>query len=340
MSKSGSGRFARLRNSLTRSVTKSKQPAASQDTPAAELPLDSTPIPPAMTPNDFDLTEFHRRKQAMIDSDFATAGGKPLSETPSTVEQAAERFFAHLVDTCQVDPSQPFLLTKEVYTNSTLFKTMTTMPKGAILHTHGVSTVDFAKLTLRLCQDVRAWVWEGPSAEDESVVHRGFEFSREGPPALPKGATKNEWVNCAAMYAKSGETYRQQLESYITMDKTRPSTEGWDMLKDFWSRVGGIVRNATIWFGAEPEDGLLWTVFEDLLATGVTYVEIKEVISMSYYDIDKPEKGEFVYVQVDEFVGLRSASRAGSDNAAWGTAGNITCTTFYYWVFERLVHRW
>merc|ERR1719362_1873645 len=87
------------------------------------------------------------------------AGFQALSPDEERVDGLLRRHIAALPDAAV---QNSFLSQKPVYESSALFKLLHHMPKGAVLHAHGIATGDFQELARRLkASDGKAWTYVG-----------------------------------------------------------------------------------------------------------------------------------------------------------------------------------
>lgn len=199
----------------------------------------------------------------------SVASYQPLTADEVRLNEVLSRQIAELPNAAI---ERSFLLEKPTYEKSALFKMLQRMPKGAVLHTHGIASGNFTELARRIkASEGKVWTYIG---ED-----------KRGPPHfLPTNTFKaqtqspgTEWVRADLMHAD--EIYKQ-----LTLPAGLENVEAnWSEFLACWDRVNGLARCCDFYYG---ENGFLWHILEDQWRTGVWYIEIKEALFSQYFRYD------------------------------------------------------
>jgi len=205
-----------------------------------------------------------------------------------------------------VDPRQDLLWSKDAVAGSKLFSVISRMPKGAMLHTHGIATGPFEDLVEILRKDRRVFVYVG--AEDKRASHPGARATipsgqKDGAPPPVNGeiryltnteaqvATKDSWRSASSFY-------KHELLSMLRIPKDTPRTKRWDVFQHCWNCVRELSDSIPLW----RHDSYFWKMLEKLNDSGVRFVEMKQLVPDGF--VLPSEDGEEVYrnVSIDVFM--------------------------------------
>lgn len=184
----------------------------------------------------------------------------------SPPEEALERVVLRpAIVASPIDPAKSFLEHKHDYDASDLLRILQRMPKGAILHTHGIASGDFSQLVELIHKNGRFYVWQGDASILEGSM-RTFSAVAE----VTEG-----WVP-----AQSCTTER--LYKYLTLTPGLPSVEVcWQEFGKLWERIGWVACLAPFYFG---RDGVLWRTLKGCKDANIMYLEIKESLYCPWTD--------------------------------------------------------
>ena len=197
---------------------------------------------------------------------------------------SAEDRFKNLLTSSGIDVGDNFLKkeVRDAYSSSKLFEWVKAMPKGALLHTHGIATASFARLVDFIVANERVLVWM-PGAEDgcvesENVAYAFRYQTTSGDAKDPSLAgIESGWYSAEQIHKLRGKAFWDCIYDALTLtydEKIASSNkELWIKFNSIWSRLFTIMSTLQFYFF---KGGFLWTIFEDCLSNGVTYVEIKE----------------------------------------------------------------
>jgi len=164
-----------------------------------------------------------------------------------------------------IDPAKSFLDHKKYYDASDLLRLMQRMPKGAVLHTHGIASGDFTALVAAIQKNGHFFVWQGDDSTIEGSM-RAF--------ASKSDATKG-WVPAESFPA-------DRLYKYLTLASNLPSVEVcWQEFGKIWERVRHVASVAPFYFG---RNGILWDTLTKTKEANVMYFEIKEPLFEPFTD--------------------------------------------------------
>ncbi|CAK0894047.1 unnamed protein product [Prorocentrum cordatum] len=167
--------------------------------------------------------------------------------------------------------SSSFLEQKAAYDASALLRVLRRMPKGAVLHTHGIATGDFRELARR----VRA-------SDSKLPDHRGRQA---GIPRLPPdqhfpGPEPEPRRRVGARRHVGGGRDLPAAHPALWAGLRRGQL---DKFFAIWDRLNGILGCAEFYYG---RNGYMWHILEEQWKTGVWYLEIKESIFHSLKNLN------------------------------------------------------
>lgn len=159
-----------------------------------------------------------------------------------------------------IDPAKSFLDHKGDYDSSELLALLRRMPKGGVLHAHGIASGDFSTLVDQVRSDDHFFVWLG-----------GDEVRPQG-----KLTTFKSPADAGPHWAPASSVPRDQLYRYLTLPSGLPSVEVcWQQFGRIWARVHDVANCVPFYFG---RGGFLWSILEIQLKANVIYLEIKEAM--------------------------------------------------------------
>ena len=172
--------------------------------------------------------------------------------------------------------------------------------QGALLHTHGIATGSFRKLVDQVLSDEKVYVWlsssdSEASIEKEEPAKYTFKYTSKGIDSVLKAkageATTSGWYSVSQAFKVLGEPFKQEIYESLTLtyDKEIASSNAalWTKFNTIWARLFSLMTTVQFYF---YKTGFLYTIFEDCLANGVTYVEIKEGLFMKIWrDVERDE---------------------------------------------------
>lgn len=221
--------------------------------------------------SELNMEDFATRKARILrtrsDRAAATAKLEPLTAREQLFEQEVWKKY---VADANISSAKSFLDCKADYDASDLLSLLQRMPKGAVLHTHGLASGDFNTLIERVQKAERFYVWRG----DESVVHGTFKMIPAGA-EVPNGYVPASSVPAAELYASL--TLPQNLAS---------SDECWEHFGNVWKRIAEVGASSDLYFG---KGGFLWDILAHWFSLGVIYVEIKEVLFVPWVTCEGTE---------------------------------------------------
>jgi len=168
--------------------------------------------------------------------------------------------------------SSSFLEQKAAYDASALLRVLRRMPKGAVLHTHGIATGDFRELARRVrASDSKVWTYIG---DDK----RGF------PGFLPTNTFRAQNQSPGEEWVRADTLGEDEIYRLLTLPSGLGSVEAnWIEFFAIWDRLNGILGCAEFYYG---RNGYMWHILEEQWKTGVWYLEIKESIFHSLKNLN------------------------------------------------------
>mmetsp|Transcript_14694 Transcript_14694/g.26306 ORF Transcript_14694/g.26306 Transcript_14694/m.26306 type:complete len:536 (+) Transcript_14694:92-1699(+) len=187
-----------------------------------------------------------------------------LSHADSLEKVADDEFDKVLQEDEVVDPAEPIIRCREKNETSKIFQVLSGMPKGALLHTHGIATGPFEDLAEYLRSDERVYVYMG--ACDNGEIDHAFKYlsAKDG----KKGEESGEWRRASSFST-------EELLEYMVLPVDVKRKDLWPVFQHIWMRISELSDAIPIWKG---ENSFCWSMLTKLLATGVTYVEFKQLI--------------------------------------------------------------
>mmetsp|Transcript_8130 Transcript_8130/g.13093 ORF Transcript_8130/g.13093 Transcript_8130/m.13093 type:complete len:479 (-) Transcript_8130:26-1462(-) len=199
--------------------------------------------------------------------------------------QAQAMFKEILKGDTDIDTGKDFLLGREDVEKSRVYKILQKMPKGALLHTHGISTGPFEKLVEILRNDQRVYIYE--NEDNGELIHGEIRYL-----GSEQVATMPGWVPISSWSAE------KVLEN-IQVPADTPREKRWDVFQNVWMRIRELSDSLPLWDG---EGSYFWHMLTTLLETGVTYVEIKQLIPDGWVLPSECGKEVNRTVDTDEFM--------------------------------------
>ncbi|CAK9115559.1 Adenosine deaminase 2-A (Cat eye syndrome critical region protein 1 homolog A), partial [Durusdinium trenchii] len=217
------------------------------------------------------LESFHSVNYDLVDSD---------------AEREAEAAFGKCLrdDTC-IDTGVDFLQhDRDAMDRSLVLKVIKAMPKGAMLHTHGIATGSFETMVGILKRSPCVCMLDDPSQSNHGEI-RSF------------GRAEREALGPAWKSLKDLED--EKILGLIRVPPSATREERWPEFIKCWERVKELSKTITTWKG---KGSYFWSMLERLLETGITYVEIKTVLQHEW--VLPSEDGSVVdrTAEVDQFV--------------------------------------
>lgn len=223
--------------------------------------------------------------------DVRTSNGYPDCDDESGaatpgLEALAENVFEKLrkSDTL-IDPGENFLSGRSKIESSDLFKVLSHMPKGALLHTHGIATGPFESLLAALKSDERVFVFRG----DDSPDYLDGEI---------RFLSKNQ-ADATSGWVPLREVPDRELLDKITMPSDCPRKDTWTIFQKIWTRLADLSNSLPVWSG---RNSYFWCMLTDLFKSGVTYVEIKHLIPKAWVSPSADGQSVDRSVPIDAFM--------------------------------------
>lgn len=242
------------------------------------------------------------RKQVLLESFHSVDYNLLDSEMEVQMEKAFDEL---LRKDDALDPSVHLMYSREKVMTSPIFKLLQHMPKGALLHTHGIATGPFEALVDRLQADSRVHVFMGEeynATSAEAVSTRAPGEEDHYSETLIKGEIRyltDEEASQREGWVKASDVESSVLLKFLQVDPDTPRSQRWPVFQHCWNRVRELSDAIPIWDGP---DSYFWDILTQLLKTGVTYVEVKQLLSADW--IKPAEDGSFVdrHASVDDFM--------------------------------------
>ncbi|KAI8118737.1 hypothetical protein FF38_12896 [Lucilia cuprina] len=198
---------------------------------------------------------------------------KELQANQIIMEVKTKEYEEGLITPHLFAPSQHLFAVLDEIKESPLFKYISTLPKGAVLHAHDTalcSTEYIIKLTYR----ENLWVCQ--SNEDQSPV--GLLFSKVQP--SPDTENNCSWELLSKVRDSQGadkvDTYlREHLTLYPTM-KFVDNNEAWENFMGIFGLLGGLLTYAPVW------SDYFYNALEEFRADGVQYMELRTTLPVLY----------------------------------------------------------
>ncbi|CAE8695291.1 unnamed protein product [Polarella glacialis] len=212
-----------------------------------------------------------------------------LAAALSSIEESLEQAVLHpAIASASIDPAKNFLDAKADYDASALLLLLRRMPKGGVLHTHGLASGCFSRLVDLLQANQHCFIWQGGGKDVVEGTLRCFATA---------AAAGGGWL-------PASQCDRDKLYRYVTLPPGLPSVKAcWEEFGKIWDRVLPLSCCACFYFG---RNGFLWSILEKQLEANVMYLEIKEVLFHTWrrYDgseVDDDEWTELFRKTVEEF---------------------------------------
>lgn len=221
------------------------------------------------------LRPFAQRKiDAMKQRSSKVGFVSPLTHSEETLDREV---LLPAMTSSHIDPTVSFLDHKSVYDASPLLALLRRMPKGGVLHTHGIASGCFEKLVSMLQKNDHIFVWQGDQAQLQGRLEVFPSHSHPG----------HGWV-------QASQCPQETLYSYLTLPKGLKSVQDcWREFGLIWERIGNVGSCAPFYFGRE---GFLWTILESQRAANVLYLEIKEPLYTPWQWYDRKELSDEEWV--------------------------------------------
>uniref|UniRef100_T1P9Q7 Adenosine deaminase n=1 Tax=Musca domestica TaxID=7370 RepID=T1P9Q7_MUSDO len=186
-------------------------------------------------------------------------------------------------------PSQHFFKVLDDIRESPLFKIMSKMPKGGVLHAHDTAlcSTDFlVKLTYR----DNLWVCSDSGAK--TIV--GLRFAKVKPERADMSVDCT-WDLMSKLREVNGtDSVDQYLRDHLTMYpivKFQDNNEAWERFMSIFGLLDGLLFYAPVWAD------YYYNALEEFYADGVQYLEFRSTLP-SLYDLDGNEYLEIYTVSV------------------------------------------
>mmetsp|Transcript_9388 Transcript_9388/g.16995 ORF Transcript_9388/g.16995 Transcript_9388/m.16995 type:complete len:469 (-) Transcript_9388:226-1632(-) len=172
-----------------------------------------------------------------------------------------------------------FLDGKADYDASDLLKVMQRMPKGAVLHTHGIASTGMKDVVSAVQEEGHFYVWQGGEGNLEGTLK-----------AFADGVTPE------AGWEPASKLSADKLYAYLTVPCGIESVEAcWATFGNMWMRLLPGTGVAPFYYG---ENKMFWRILKQFYDTGVLYVEIKESIYTPMVEYDGTELSDMAMVQL------------------------------------------
>lgn len=224
------------------------------------------------------FADFQKNRDAFIEEEFNRGLGSDLvlnqkelqlNEHVIKLKQAEIR--GGMADPAKFIPAQHFFDVLEQINDSELFKIISKMPKGGVLHAH-----DTALCNLDFIVQLTYWdhLWQ---LTDPVTKRACFQFSRSKPVATD-GDT-DEWKQVRKERKRRGpEVYDAELRRQISLFTKSPNTEArdvnsmWVRFMEIFAMTDGILLYKEAW------EAYFMQALKEFAADEVNYLEIRSTL--------------------------------------------------------------
>lgn len=171
--------------------------------------------------------------------------------------------------------AHPYFLSKKEIYDSKLYAVLRQMPKGGLLHLHPSAGISFPWLVARAIAEPDCYVyWD--AAGDGKYLKGQIRFFRKG--TAPQG------FRLAADLQKSNPHFETELLDLLRFDMKdiKDSSHVWGEFEKRFIRISGFVNYKPIF------TDMVKSMFDSLVADGITHVELREHVAGTLYDLDHP----------------------------------------------------
>ncbi|XP_065360984.1 adenosine deaminase 2-like [Calliphora vicina] len=216
---------------------------------------------------------FFRYEESKTLGGDITLTQRELQANQIIMEVKTKEYEEGLVTPHLFTPSQHFFEVLDEIKRSDLFKYISAMPKGAVLHAHDTAlcSTDFLiKLTYR----ENLWVCQ--AVGDKKAM--GLRFSKTKPSVEPENDCTWELLSKVRDLhgADKVDTYlREHLTMYPTV-KFADNNEAWQQFMSIFGLLDGLLLYAPVW------SDYYYNALEEFRADGVQYLEFRSTLPILY----------------------------------------------------------
>lgn len=220
--------------------------------------------------------DFQRKRDAFIEMEFNRGIGSSLvlnnkeSQLNDYVMKLKEEEINHgLLDPSKFIPAHHFFEVLDRINDSELFKIISKMPKGGVLHAHDTAIVNLDFIVqLTYCDHL--WQMTDP----ESKRPR-FKFSRK----QPVTGDEHDWIPVKNERERRGhEAYDRELRKMISLYTENPTTEArdvnsmWVKFMEIFAMTDGILMYKDAW------EAYYLQALKEFSADEVNYLELRSTL--------------------------------------------------------------
>lgn len=248
---------------------------------------------------DEDVDAYMKARELLSQAELAMRIGADLKLTPAEME--ADRRLMRLKQEEikrtreYFPPAQSFLKskTRQLIDQSPILEIMKRMPKGGILHVHGIAMGDFHWLVKHATYLEKCYIFQGPEGS-----------SRNGALRISPESPGDGWrlVSDLRQAAENVEEFDEELYRSITLgEEDLEQPDIWAEFNRCFIRTSGLIRSETF-------DGFCRKLLRDAIAENVQYIETRsDIASPEVIEEIQRDHPEFRVKQI--FSAVRSASR-------------------------------
>mmetsp|Transcript_55575 Transcript_55575/g.180283 ORF Transcript_55575/g.180283 Transcript_55575/m.180283 type:complete len:498 (-) Transcript_55575:82-1575(-) len=216
--------------------------------------------------------DFATCRERLVSQRYAKAAAAASLTALSADEEALDcEVLQPAISSAAINPNKNFLDFKKDYDDSALFALLHRMPKGAVLHTHGIATGDFNALVEIIRADGHFYVWQGDEAETVTGSMRSYGSGAD----VPK-----DWH-------PARNFTQEQLYQWLTLPLGLPNVEAcWKEFGKLWDRIRLVACVAPIYYG---RNAVFWDTLQRYHDANIMYLEIKEPLFAPWTDYDGTE---------------------------------------------------
>lgn len=220
-----------------------------------------------------DVNAYKSERQSQINTHAKArfCANEELSEAEKQVDAAlrakVKAYLSEHGKMASFAPARPFYEKKTEIAQTELYRVLTNMPKGALLHAHlmAVGRVDW--VVGKALASPNCYVrWDTNSNDHGQLVLRD--------PSAPPSQT-DKWFpisTLAAQFAATNGSFSNALRSALLLDgdNAGPEKRPWDEFGKLWNRTGEFIRERSIF------TNYLLDAFQTLWNDGVYYIELRD----------------------------------------------------------------
>lgn len=171
--------------------------------------------------------------------------------------------------------AHPYFLSENAIFSDKLYHVLHKMPKGGLLHLHPSAGVSYHWMVDRVVTEADCYVyWD--SSGDAKYIKGEIHFFKKN--SVPKG------FSLASDLQKADGHFKEQLLALLKFDQRdmKDSVPVWGEFEKRFKRVSGFVGYQPVFID------LVKSMFDSLVADGITHVELRQHVGSTLYDLDSP----------------------------------------------------